>query len=156
MQKRLNSIERLNVCFEMKRLAAAVFTAFFLALPAASDASGASNPVAALMSKLQWRNIGPFIGGRVVAVAGVPSDPDLFYMGAVDGGIWKSTDYGLEWTNISDGTLPGGSRSSGAIAVAPATPNVIYAGTGESDIRGDVITGDGIFKSADAGKTWQY
>ncbi|MBV8147709.1 MAG: glycosyl hydrolase [Candidatus Eremiobacteraeota bacterium] len=123
-----------------------------LAVPAPTSAS---DPPQSLLSKLHWRSVGPYVGGRVVAVAGVPSEPNLFYMGAVDGGIWKSTDYGLEWTNISDGTLPGDSNSIGAIAVAPSNANVIYVGTGESDIRADVITGDGVFKSTDAGKKWQ-
>jgi hypothetical protein len=76
-----------------------------------------------IVAKLEWRSVGPFIGGRVVAVAGVPSESNLFYMGAVDGGIWKSTDYGIKWVNISDGTLPSESDSIGAIAVAPSNPN---------------------------------
>jgi photosystem II stability/assembly factor-like uncharacterized protein len=109
-----------------------------------------------LISKLQWRSVGPYIGGRVVTVSGVPSDSDLFYMGAVGGGIWKSTDYGLDWTNISDGTLHSSSPSVGAIAVAPSDPKIIYAGMGESDIRTDMIPGDGVYKSTDAGKTWNY
>ncbi len=75
-------------------------------------------------------------------------------MGAVDGGVWKSTDYGVTWTNITDRRLPGTSDSIGAIAVAPSDSKVIYAGTGESDIRGDLITGDGVFRSDDAGKHW--
>jgi photosystem II stability/assembly factor-like uncharacterized protein len=128
-----------------------VFVATFgaaLALPAAAAAQSAP------LSALRWRSVGPYIGGRVVAVTGVRGNPNLFYMGAVDGGVWKSTDYGLRWTNITDSTLPGSSTSIGAIAVAPANPNVIYVGTGESDIRGDVITGDGVFRSADGGKTW--
>ncbi|MGZ3522160.1 MAG: WD40/YVTN/BNR-like repeat-containing protein, partial [Vulcanimicrobiaceae bacterium] len=108
------------------------------------------------MSKLQWRSIGPYIGGRVVAIAGVPSDQNLFYMGGVEGGIWKSTNYGQSWTNISDGKLPGVADPIGALAVAPSDPRVIYAGTGEADIRGDFDTGDGIYKSSDAGKTWKY
>ncbi|MDP9111260.1 MAG: glycosyl hydrolase, partial [Candidatus Eremiobacteraeota bacterium] len=89
-------------------------------------------------------------------VAGVPSDENLFYMGGVQGGIWKSTDYGQEWTNISDGKIPGIADSIGALAVAPSNPRVIYAGTGEADIRGDFDTGDGIYKTTNAGKTWQY
>jgi photosystem II stability/assembly factor-like uncharacterized protein len=109
-----------------------------------------------LMSKLKWRSVGPYIGGRVVTVSGVPGNPNLFYMGTVGGGIWKSTDYGVTWQNISDGTLPSASPSVGAIAVAPSDPKILYAGMGESDIRTDVIPGDGIFKSTDAGKTWQY
>ncbi|HEV2110570.1 MAG TPA: glycosyl hydrolase, partial [Gammaproteobacteria bacterium] len=109
----------------------------------------------ALTAKLLWRNVGPYIGGRVVAVAGVPGENNLFYMGAVDGGVWKSTDYGVKWTNITDGALPGTSDSIGALAVAPSDPGIIYVGTGEGDIRGDMITGDGVFKSTDAGKTWK-
>lgn len=108
------------------------------------------------MSALQWRSIGPPIGGRVVAIAGVPAMANLFYMGAADGGIWRSTDYGIRWTNISDGTLPSSSDSIGALTVAPSNPRVIYAGSGESDIRNDIVTGDGVYKSSDAGKTWQY
>jgi photosystem II stability/assembly factor-like uncharacterized protein len=109
----------------------------------------------ALTAALHWRNVGPAIGGRVVAVAGVPSRPNLFYFGGVDGGVWRSDDYGLVWENITDRTFPG-DNSIGAIAVAPSNPSVIYVGTGESDIRGDVITGDGIYKSTDAGKHWTY
>ena len=112
-----------------------------LVLAAASIAAGGEAAGGPIAAKLHWRSVGPFIGGRVVAVAGVPSEANLFYMGAVDGGIWKSTDYGIKWVNISDDTLPGDSNSIGAIAVAPSNPNVIWAGTGESDIRGDMVTG---------------
>ncbi|WP_297918010.1 hypothetical protein [Metallibacterium sp.] len=120
---------------------------------AAGNVLAGSAPVAP-MTALKWRSIGPYIGGRVVAVAGVPSERDLFYMGTVDGGVWRSTDYGVKWVNLTDGTLPGSSNSIGALAVAQSNPKVIYAGTGESDIRGDMITGDGVFRSDDAGKTW--
>jgi len=125
---------------------------------AASTASPASlgNPTAKLLGKLEWRSIGPFLGGRVVAVAGVPSDPNLFYFGGVQGGVWRSTDYGNEWVNISDGKIPGTAQTIGAIAVAASNPKVIYAGSGERDIRGDFDTGDGIYKTVDAGKTWHY
>jgi photosystem II stability/assembly factor-like uncharacterized protein len=109
-----------------------------------------------LMSKLQWRLVGPYIGGRVVAVTGVPNETNLFYMGAVGGGIWKSTDYGIKWTNISDGRLPSSSPSIGAIAVTPSNPDVLYAGTGECDIRADMIPGDGLYQSPDGGKSWRY
>lgn len=107
-----------------------------------------------LMSKLHWRCVGPFVGGRVVTVAGVAGKPHLFYAGAVGGGVWKSTDDGLVWKNITDGKLHSPSSSIGAIAVAPSDPSVLYIGTGEDDIRNDMIPGDGIFKSTDGGKTW--
>ena len=77
-------------------------------------------------------------------------------MGGVDGGVWKSTDYGVAWENITDGKWPSASDSIGAIAVAPSNPKVLYVGTGETDIRNDMITGDGLFKSIDAGKSWKY
>jgi photosystem II stability/assembly factor-like uncharacterized protein len=131
------------------RLLAAIGAALFLAALTASAA-----PSQGPDAKLKWRSVGPSIGGRVVAIAGVPSQRDLFYMGGVDGGVWKSTNYGVSWTNITDHTLPGSSDSIGAIAVAPSDPKVIYVGTGESDIRGDLITGDGVFRSDDAGKHW--
>jgi len=140
----------------MKRILFAVVSCMVLTLPLAANAGDATTPTQKLMSKLQWRSVGPFIGGRVVAVAGVAQNQNLFYMGAVDGGIWKSTDYGLRWTNISDGRLPGGANSIGALAVSPTNPNVIYAGTGEGDPRGTMITGEGMYRSADAGATWQY
>jgi photosystem II stability/assembly factor-like uncharacterized protein/chorismate mutase len=119
-------------------------------------AAHAAAPHQFLDGKLSWRNIGPNIGGRVVAVTGVPGERNLFYMGGVDGGVWKSTDYGLAWHNISDGKLPSASDSIGAIAVAPSDAKVLYVGTGETDIRNDMITGDGLFKSVDGGKTWKY
>jgi photosystem II stability/assembly factor-like uncharacterized protein len=135
-------------------LFARTIIAFLFAFAAVAMASPV--PTQKLISKLKWRSVGPYIGGRVVAVAGVPSDPDLFYMGAVGGGIWKSTDYGVSWQNISDGTLPSSSPSVGAIAVAPSNPKILYVGMGESDIRSDMIPGDGIFKSTDEGKSWHY
>jgi photosystem II stability/assembly factor-like uncharacterized protein len=125
-------------------------------LPTFAKAQG-SEPLApqALISKLKWRCVGPYIGGRVVTVTGVPGNKNLFYAGAVGGGVWKSVDNGVEWKNITDGKLPGPSSSVGAIAVAPSDPKVLYVGTGEADIRNDVIPGDGVFKSNDAGETWQ-
>jgi photosystem II stability/assembly factor-like uncharacterized protein len=104
-----------------------------------------------LLEGLKWRLIGPFRGGRVVAVTGVPGDSTTFYFGAVDGGIWKTTDAGVVWTPISD-SLP--VSSIGALAVAPSNPKTIYVGTGESDIRSDLASGHGIYKSVDGGRTW--
>ncbi|HVC01869.1 MAG TPA: hypothetical protein VND80_06675 [Steroidobacteraceae bacterium] len=132
-----------------------VLGALIAGLAVCAPAGASQLPLQALKGALAWRNVGPWIGGRVVAVAGVPGDRNLFYMGAVDGGVWKSDDDGTQWVNITDGTLPGSSNSIGAIAVAPSDPKILYVGTGESDIRGDVITGDGVFRSDDAGKTWR-
>jgi photosystem II stability/assembly factor-like uncharacterized protein len=106
-----------------------------------------------LMSGLKWRLIGPFRGGRVVAVAGVPGDSTTFYFGSVNGGIWKTIDAGVVWTPIFDSQPVG---SIGALSVAPSDPKVIYAGTGESDIRSDLSSGNGVYKSTDAGKTWNH
>ncbi len=134
-------------------LATVAGVAAALSLAAAAHAAA---PHQFLDGKLTWRGIGPNIGGRSVAVAGVPSERNLFYMGGVDGGVWKSTDYGVDWLNITDGKWPSASDSIGAIAVAPSNPKVLYVGTGETDIRNDMITGDGLFKSVDAGKSWKY
>ncbi|MGA7885026.1 MAG: exo-alpha-sialidase [Acidobacteriaceae bacterium] len=137
-------------------VSASGFLAFALTgLPAVPAGAQSAVTAQTLMSKLQWRNVGPFVGGRVVAVAGVPGKDNVFYAGTVGGGVLESTDYGLNWKDISD-KLPGTSASIGAIAVAPSEPSVIYAGTGEDDIRNDMIPGDGIYKSSDAGKTWEY
>jgi photosystem II stability/assembly factor-like uncharacterized protein len=140
----------------MKRILVAALGMLFLVGSNTVNASPATSTPQKLMSKLQWRSIGPFIGGRVVAVTGVPGQPDLFYFGGVEGGVWRSTNYGVSWENITDGKIPGTATSIGAIAVAPSNPKIIYFGTGESDIRGDFDTGVGIFKSTDAGETWKY
>jgi photosystem II stability/assembly factor-like uncharacterized protein len=120
------------------------------AAPAAARAAGI-NP--ALFQELQWRNIGPFRGGRTKAAAGIPSQPHVFYIGAVNGGVWKTTDAGRTWTPIFDDQPTG---SIGAIAIAPSDPNIIYVGSGEGLQRPDLSTGDGIYKSTDAGKTWTH
>jgi photosystem II stability/assembly factor-like uncharacterized protein len=106
---------------------------------------------AEMMNGLKWRLIGPFRGGRVVAVAGVSGDSTTFYFGAVNGGIWKTTDAGVVWTPIFDNQPV---ASIGALAVAPSDPKIIYAGTGETDIRSDLSSGNGVYKSSDGGVTW--
>ena len=103
---------------------------------------------------LQWRSIGPYRGGRAVAVAGVPGSPNTFYFGAAAGGVWKSVDAGATWKPIFDDLKA--SASIGAIAVAPSNPNILYVGTGEGNLRGNVTWGDGVFKSTDAGATWTH
>ena len=106
----------------------------------------------AFLGGMKWRQVGPFRGGRVLAVAGVPGDPNTYYFGAVAGGIFKSTNGGLSWMPIFDHE---GTSSIGAIAVADADRNVIYAGTGEACLRGNISYGDGVYKSTDAGHTWK-
>jgi photosystem II stability/assembly factor-like uncharacterized protein len=102
---------------------------------------------------LQWRSIGPYRGGRVTAVAGVTSQPSVYYLGATGGGVWKSIDGGVNWLPVSDGFF--GTGSVGGIGICESDPNVIYVGMGESPPRGNVSHGDGVYKSTDAGKTWK-
>ena len=106
-----------------------------------------------LLNALTWRNIGPHRGGRVGAVAGHPTDPNVYYFGACAGGVWKSIDGGTYWENVSDGFFD--TASVGAIAISESDPNVIYVGSGEGCIRIDVTHGDGVYKTTDGGKTWR-
>ncbi len=107
----------------------------------------------AMYQDLHWRMIGPFRGGRTVAISGVPGQPNLFYMAPNNGGVWKSTDFGRTWNPIFDGQPTG---SIGALAIAPSDPNTIYVGSGEGLRRPDLSVGDGMYKSTDAGQTWQH
>ncbi len=104
-----------------------------------------------LYSAIEWRNIGPYRGGRSAAVTGVSGKPNLYYMGSTGGGVWRTADGGQTWENLSDGFFGG---SIGAVAVAPSDPNTIYVGGGEKTVRGNVSYGYGLWKSIDAGKTW--
>jgi photosystem II stability/assembly factor-like uncharacterized protein len=106
-----------------------------------------------LFSAMKWRTVGPYRGGRTRACAGVPDQPNVFYIGAVNGGVWKTDDYGRTWKSIFDEQPTG---SIGAIAVAPSNPNILYVGSGEGLQRPDLSVGDGIYKSTDAGKTWTH
>jgi photosystem II stability/assembly factor-like uncharacterized protein len=133
------------------RLRHFILTAFFLLLPAVLTIGQTVSPE--LFNGLRWRLIGPFRGGRAVAVAGVPGNSTTFYFGAVDGGVWKTTDSGVVWTPIFDSQPVG---SIGAIAVAPSDPKILYVGTGESDIRSDLSSGNGVYKSVDGGATWMH
>src|SRR6476620_6592771 len=105
------------------------------------------------LGALPWRQAGPFRGGRSVAAAGDPRRPRTFYFGACSGGVWKTEDGGAAWRNVSDGFFR--TASVGALAIAESDPNVIYAGMGESCIRGNVTHGDGVYRSDDAGATWR-
>ncbi|MGH9485394.1 MAG: WD40/YVTN/BNR-like repeat-containing protein, partial [Terriglobales bacterium] len=131
-------------------VSAAVLLPLAFAVPAAAQIAAQT-----LMSKLQWRSVGPFVGGRVVAVAGVAGNTQLYYMGTVGGGVWTTDNAGLSWSNLTDKTRAM-APSVGALAVAPSNPQILYAGTGETDIRNDMLTGNGVFRSADGGKTWHY
>ena len=106
-----------------------------------------------LYSGMRWRPVGPFRGGRVLAVTGVPGQPNLFYFGAVGGGVWKTTDAGRVWTPIFDSQPI---ASIGAIAVAPSDPKIIYVGSGEADMRSDISYGNGMYKSTDGGDSWTH
>src|SRR5687768_1182417 len=114
----------------------------------------APTPPSDPLKALQYRSIGPYRGGRSAAVAGVPGQPFVYYYGATGGGVWKTTDGGINWEPISDGSVFG-TGSVGAIAVADSDSNVIYVGMGESPIRGNTSHGDGVYKSTDGGKTWK-
>jgi photosystem II stability/assembly factor-like uncharacterized protein len=106
-----------------------------------------------LYQDMRWRMIGPHRGGRTKAAAGIPDQPNVFYIGVVNGGVWKTTDYGRTWFPIFDDQPTG---SIGALALAPSNPDIIYVGSGEGLQRPDLSTGDGIYKSTDAGKTWTH
>src|SRR5215467_10496877 len=129
------SVRRLALCFVLVTVSAA----------------GAQAPT--VFSEMHWREIGPTRAGRARAVAGVPSQPNVAYIGFDNGGVWRSTDYGSTWQPLFDSQSTG---SIGAIAVAPSDPNIIYVGSGAGIIRPDLAVGDGVYKSTDAGKTWTH
>ncbi len=123
------------------------FVALWLGLVTFASAIAAT----ADFGDLHWRLLGPFRGGRVLAVAGVPRQPQHFYFGAVNGGVWETLDAGRTWQPIFDDQAVG---SIGAIAIAPSDPKILYVGTGEADMRSDIAQGDGVYRSADAGRSW--
>ena len=120
----------------------------------APDAATADTYDKAALQALTWRSIGPYRGGRSVAVTGVPSQPMTYYFGGTGGGVFKSTNGGADWKPVTDGQV--GTGSVGAIAVAEADPNVVYVGMGEACLRGNLSRGDGVYRSTDAGKTWAH
>jgi photosystem II stability/assembly factor-like uncharacterized protein len=134
-----------------KILLPSILLAYTASSAAAVERPSGPLPSEAAYGELKWRSIGPFRGGRAVAVAGVPGSPHVFYFGAAAGGVWKTTDAGATWKPIFDAVK---ASSIGAIAVAPSDPNVIYVGTGEGNLRGNVTWGGGVFKSTDGGATW--
>ncbi len=124
-----------------------------LSFGAALDIAQAQSLPAGAFQDLQWRMVGPFRGGRTRAVAGVPTQPNVFYVGAVNGGVWKTDDAGRTWQPIFDAQP---TQSIGAIAVAPSNPDIVYVGSGEGLYRPDLSVGDGVYRSADGGRTWAH
>ncbi len=118
------------------------------------DSDGSTISDSALFAPLAWRNIGPNRGGRSIAAAGSAARPNEYYFGATGGGLWKTTDGGTSWEPVTDGQLR--ASSVGAVAVAPSNPNVVYVGMGETELRGNVMQGDGVYRSTDAGHTWTH
>ncbi len=147
----------MRISYLFKRSLIALFFVLFLTQfgHAQRKKSKAVEPTfdSSLYGSLEYRELGPFRGGRAAAVTGVPEQPNLFYFGATGGGVWKTEDGGKTYANISDGFFGG---SIGSIAVAKSDPNVIYVGGGEVTVRGNVSSGYGVWKSEDAGKTWQF
>ena len=139
----------------MRRLA---YLLLFVALPSLPldgqmEARNGSSDTSAFGS-LQWRNIGPHRGGRSLAAAGSPGRPFEYYVGAVGGGLWKTTDGGATWRPVTDGQIK--SSSVGAVAVAESNPDVVYIGMGEVQVQRNMLQGDGVYKSTDGGKTWGH
>ena len=130
----------------------AVLLALFVGCIVVSPARAAEEPAdeKSEFGALKFRSIGPAIGGRLTRVAGIPGNPMVYYAAAAQGGVWKSENGGHVWKPLFDGQM---TQSVGSLAVAPSDPNVIYVGSGEANIRGNVSIGWGIFKSTDAGKT---
>jgi photosystem II stability/assembly factor-like uncharacterized protein len=133
-------------------LLAITMTGSPLTLRLDAQAGGIVDP--SLYSGMRWRSIGPDRGGRSIAVSGSTARPHEYYFGATGGGVWKTTDYGHTWTPVGDQQLK--TSSVGALAIAPSNPDVVYVGMGESCFRGNVIQGDGLYKTVDAGKTWTH
>ncbi len=107
-----------------------------------------------LAESMSWRNIGPYRGGRSLGISGSPSRPDEYYFGATGGGLWKTVDGGENWSPVTDGQIT--SSSIGAVAVSASNPDIVYIGGGETQLRGSITQGDGVYKTMDGGETWKH
>ena len=143
------------------RPATAAITGAFIAAtllpgraPQQPPASASPGVPVSVIDTLRWRSVGPDRGGRSIAVSGVKGRPQEVYFGAVGGGLWKTTDGGENWLPVTDGQIK--SASVGAVAVSESNPDIVFIGMGESCIRGNIMPGDGVYKSSDAGKTWRH
>jgi len=142
----------------MQRLFRLAIVLVLLAVPRIDarvfQAAATPSPNPLPFGALKWRSLGPSRGGRSIAAAGSAARPNEYYFGATGGGVWKSANGGVTWTAVSDGQLT--SASVGAVAIAPSNPDIVYIGTGESELRGNIAQGDGVYKTTDGGKTWTH
>src|SRR4051812_34752026 len=147
--------ERMNRLLRLLCVAGFLVPVAYGATPAKPPAKtiAPALPDASILKGMQWREVGPYRGGRADAVVGIPDQPNVYYFGSTGGGVWKTVDGGQSWKAVSDGFFGG---TIGAVAVAPSDPSVVYVGTGEETIRGNVSPGGGMWKSTDAGKSWTH
>ena len=129
------------------------FPLIFLLFGFSMQSQNIFNPFEKYYSAIEWRHIGPFRGGRSCAVTGLVNQPNTYIMGSTGGGVWKTSDSGKTWKNISDSYFGG---SIGAVAISESDPNILFAGTGEETVRGNVSSGEGVWRSEDGGKTWVF
>src|SRR3984957_2972819 len=146
-------LSALPICL-LALIVAAAFQSQFENVVRAQTPTPASSYDAQFFKGLRWRNIGPNRGGLSIASAGVVGRPNEYYFGRGGGGLWKTTDGGETWNPVTDGQLH--SSSVGAVAVSESNPDVVYIGMGETELRGNIMQGDGVYKSIDAGKTWKH
>ena len=138
----------------MISLAAGTAAALLLAPPSAGAQSNTPTGYEDVLNGFSWRNIGPNRGGRSLAISGSPGRPFEYYFGATGGGVWKTTDGGTTWHPVTDGQIT--SSSIGALAIAETNPDIVYIGGGETELRGSITQGDGVYKTVDGGETWRH